>query len=378
MSERRLRSKDERIGRARVLDFDSQNPWVYKNKPIKVTRGSTVANPYCYPADEPASSLPAAKPQTIIPATLEPPQVDYDPLTDGNYERFHRKMMLFEKVRHNEDRLRMLNECLVLEEQLNQLLREDWGRHIHDIVYIRNRSDANEVSFKRDLAIREVMRLLGKFSHWKHRVNRLTAEVKAGDGWPGTFNDEDHYQRSPEEIKDIETRRWAQEFGGRFRLRLDRNHTVIVDPVKPPVMVNRANQVVGPAKRQFEDFTWTPAPVAVATPKLKRVRVETPRRLVKRAVANTRLVVTNGTAPVALLSRPVADNNSSPAQPRTFNVTLPVCLPQPTRELSGSVAGWDQLRLYPAEYQLPPALCQLRRHRFKLHHGTKHTKPKSR
>ncbi|CAN3374277.1 hypothetical protein DIURU_000844 [Diutina rugosa] len=351
MSERRLRSKDERTGSARVLDFEAQNPWIYKNKPIKISRGSTVANPYRYPIEESSATAPAPRPQTITPAKLEPPEVTYDPLTDGNYEKFHRKMMLFEKVRNNEDRSRMLNEFSILEEQLTQLLREDWGRHIHDIVYIHNRSDANEVAFKRDLAIREVMRLLGKFSHWKHRMSRVTSEVKTGEGWPGSFIHDDNYQRSRDEIRSLQTRRWAEEFGSRFRLVLDRNHTVIIDPVKPPVIVNRADQVVGPTKRRFHEFSWTPSPAPVATPKTKRVKIHTPSRSVRKktTVASTQLVLTNGTTPLAILSRPA-----------TYFVTLPVCSPIPIKELASPITGWDSLKVYASSFSLPPAVNQWR------------------
>lgn len=259
MSERRLRTKDERTRLNKVYDFDGANPWIFRNKPIKVTSGTTVNKPYRYGSE---GILPAKKTTNTRDVTLPPLVLAYDPLADGAYEKFHRKGLNFERVRYNEDLGRMNQSYEMVRDQMELLEHDDWGRTIHEIVFIDDRADANEVKYRRLLAHREVLRLLGMFNDWKRRCDKLAVDIRQNEGWPGSVCDKGENNMSLEEIRLRRTIQWKQEFGGGYRLVLNNRLFVVVDPVVPPVVINLRGSVIGPKRRRFSDYSWEKGVVA--------------------------------------------------------------------------------------------------------------------
>ncbi|CAN3361538.1 hypothetical protein DICA3_D19812 [Diutina catenulata] len=242
--ERKLRGHTKPRRTERMFSFESINPYIYRNKAIAVRDGNA---PPSAVAQQPAPvAPPLARPTTVKKYALPCAKYGYDPLCDESYHGFHRRMATNEKIRRNEDRARMSNECDGVRTQLQLLTQDDWIRHVQDIVVINNFGDYGEVETKRGLAVAECNTLIAKYEHWKRRADHVAHEVKQGDGWPGHPEPDGDYGQPLAVVKRLRAKQFRRRYGPVVRLRLDQRYTLVMDPMAPPKIVDCRGTKVAP------------------------------------------------------------------------------------------------------------------------------------
>ncbi|PVH18998.1 hypothetical protein CXQ85_001292 [Candidozyma haemuli] len=182
---RRLRSQERSKAASKLFDFDSANALLYKDEAIRIDRSgrSEGRQPFTYygemsrlPERQATSkSTKVSKKEVVLPRRQRTKE---DPLGDEVYEAFHRKMKRDEKSMTGSDKNRIANEIDNFRMQLMLLQQNNWARHLPKMTYINDKSDLEELSWKRQATFKELQRLVQKYENWETRNEQRLAEIK--------------------------------------------------------------------------------------------------------------------------------------------------------------------------------------------------------
>ncbi|WPK25105.1 hypothetical protein PUMCH_002408 [Australozyma saopauloensis] len=166
----------------RLLNFDNGNALLSLNQPIYLDR-------QLKPNKTKLRRVQVTEAQPEL-AQREPPKFrdldlphrrhrnTVDPLADEVYEPFHRRMKKDERSVTLADRSKLHFDVDNLRGQLTLLNQHDWIKHVPTMVSLNDRNDYEELSRKRVLARREILKNLEKFQDWEARTTAHTLAVK--------------------------------------------------------------------------------------------------------------------------------------------------------------------------------------------------------
>ncbi|KAH3672088.1 hypothetical protein WICPIJ_010173 [Wickerhamomyces pijperi] len=175
-----------------------------------------------------------------------------DSLPHTVYELYHRKMEKEEKRMANRDKEKIYFEADKLKSDIETLNSLEWTRSLPHMTYVRDVKDVTEMTKKRDLTVKYIETILGKFDSYKKREDRITkrsklrlrekdlqiyTKVDKYDYMAESATDEEEENMTNEEIKKHRERKLFAKFGPRIKLNLTNGKTLIAEPFKETSVV---------------------------------------------------------------------------------------------------------------------------------------------
>lgn len=220
-----------------LFNFERVNGLIYRDEEITISPAVSSDKLYTDLLPDDAFVLPK-RPSTaiVVHETVRPRRTRNnlpEPLPDDLYIGFHRRLKREETVMTNADILRLLLEIDRLKDHLRILRSLDWARHLPTITVVNNRSDSNEMNYKRKLTIGEIERLIANYDLWCRRQDRLRAENRRLDTHEDPSDDEDVFSISIEQLRERRGKQKTSKLP-HLILNLRNGYAIISEPSKFP------------------------------------------------------------------------------------------------------------------------------------------------
>lgn len=247
---RNLRLGDDKKAKAsRLFNFSSVNEYLFQNKSFRIDRkaGPSASRLYEYYCDELPTDLhketALKKEDILLPRRSRNCR---DPLDDELYHGFHRKMKQGEKSMSVADKSRMLFEVDNLRSQMELLKQHDWVKHLPRITAIEDKTDMEELSFKRKLTIIEITKLLEKYVRWEARNEALQMDMKLFEN-SAECNDDDSdcseniVIQPLTQLQEQRVKKRLHKDGSSVRIQLHNGYDIVYGPYQHPKVVLSLN-----------------------------------------------------------------------------------------------------------------------------------------
>lgn len=245
---RKLRERNAQAGSGSLFDFDGDSPVDYGAILARCAGDEGEVLELDAPAASQIRLAPEIVPSAFLDRARKRRALPGDCLGDQLYELYHRRMEKEEKKMFNRDREKVCSEADRMALQLEQLLQNDWARHLPHITKVADARDAHELKLKRELTIGTLRSLLSRFKEWKATEDRVAGRSRLAHRAPQgvqlytkltkseyfdeSSTDSDEDDMTVDQIRRNRSRKNSK-YAPTIRIRFS-NHSLVAEPFQNP------------------------------------------------------------------------------------------------------------------------------------------------